>query len=311
MDFVSDRRTQLIADLLLLTQGVPGQIVRFGSFVVRLDCVLLAFSDFLLQLVDLSAGLARDVTDRVRLMAVLLGSFARLRQSQRSLAVQQVVGRRDLSERFLDYVLGIGDAPVRHGQLAIRATLQCVRFGDQLMYFAQAFLQVSDAFDERAISAASSGPGVFGEDVDFLLNGLQFPLELGVIDDGRILLDLAQHAVQLGKLAAVVVGGVLHQVVAVRAVQAALMAVELVLLAPVAPTALDVVVARALAELVALEPFRAALVAVAGLASLRREAVLVGSALVAAESEKGSSVSRFAPRNLSCVDIYPSTPGLQ
>lgn len=80
------------------------------------------------------------------------------------------------------------------------------------------------------------------------------------------------------------IDGILHQVVAWRAVQASLMSVVLVLLAPVAGSAFNVVVTWALTVFVALRAFRSADIAITSLATLGREAVLVSFALVASKS---------------------------
>lgn len=80
------------------------------------------------------------------------------------------------------------------------------------------------------------------------------------------------------------IDGILHQVIAWRAVQASLMSVVLVLLAPVAGSAFDVVVTWALTVFVALRAFRSADIAITSLATLGREAVLVSFALVASKS---------------------------
>lgn len=77
------------------------------------------------------------------------------------------------------------------------------------------------------------------------------------------------------------VGCVLHEVIARFAVQAAVVAVEFVFLAPVAPLSLYIRITWALAELVALEALRATLVTIARLTTLVGEPVLVLGALVA------------------------------
>lgn len=76
--------------------------------------------------------------------------------------------------------------------------------------------------------------------VDPILDLFELLLEAGLVDDGRIALDLAQRVIELGQPVAVLVDRVLHQVVAGRTVQAAVLPVVLVLLAAVARSALDV-----------------------------------------------------------------------
>jgi hypothetical protein len=85
--------------------------------------------------------------------------------------------------------------------------------------------------------------GVIPQLVDALLHLVEFALKVDVIDDGRRLGDVAEQLHQFVQLEAVVLHGVAHQVVAVGTVDAAPLAVVLVLLALVASLALHVVLA--------------------------------------------------------------------
>lgn len=90
--------------------------------------------------------------------------------------------------------------------------------------------------------------------------------------------------VEFRNLLAMLVDGVLYQVVAMRTVQASLVTVVFVLLAAIARSSFDIVVTRALAVFVALRALRSTNVTVTRLASFGRESVLVGLALVAPQA---------------------------
>lgn len=96
---------------------------------------------------------------------------------------------------------------------------------------------------KKIIRTSSSLLCVRPQLIDSLLDLVEFPLEVHVVDHGGRVGDVAEQLHQLVELATVAVDGVLHQVVARRAVHAAALTVILVLLALVAPLALNVVVA--------------------------------------------------------------------
>lgn len=127
---------------------------------------------------------------------------------------------------------------------------------------------------------ASIIPGILRQHGHLLLDSPQLGLKLLVIGH-RSASNLVQGLAEISQLGAVQIGGILNQIVAVRAVDAAPMAIVFVLLAAVASSSFDIVVARTLAVLVALEALGAALVTLAGQAALVGKAVEVVGALIA------------------------------
>lgn len=183
-----------------------------------------------------------------------------------------------------------------------------LRIGQQLLDGRQSLAQIVDALDQRTVAAHRPRFRVLDQNLDLLFDRLQFFVELRVIDDGRVGGDLLQHGIQVGQFAAVVVGRIAHQIVAVGTVDAALVTIELVLLAAIAAAPLDVVVARALAGRIALQTLRAAVIAVAWPAAVRGESIMVRCTLVAAQSKHNAiESSHLLDKNAVEVEVVKAS----
>lgn len=190
--------------------------------------------------------------------------------------------------------------------------IHTLRIVEQIADRLQTIMQIVQPFHQRSIATTSTRFRIIRQNFNLLLHRLQLVLELVVIDDSRFRLNFLQRLFDVAQLLTMRVGRFLHQIVAMRTVQASLMTIVFVFLAPVTPASFNVIVARTLAVLVALESLRTAAVTIAWFATRRREAVLVRFALVTVESV-GSKKEKLDSFASMCVQphTYPVTPGLQ
>lgn len=177
-------------------------------------------------------------------------------------------------------VLGQCDIFAGPANLICGQSLQLIRIIQKFAHIIQATVQILNAFLQRSIAAARTRFRIFRQNVDFLLHRAQFRFELSIVDDRRLGCNLSEDMIQVTQLSAMIICRVLHQIVAVWAIQTSLMAVVFVLFAAIAASALNIVITRALAVLIALESFGAACIAVTWLAAIVRESILVRCALV-------------------------------
>lgn len=120
--------------------------------------------------------------------------------------------------------------------------------------------------------------------LNFSLQLLKTLLERAITIHRRIPLDLLQNLPQMFQFPQMRVRLLLDQIITIRAIDATLLPVVLVLLATIATSTLDVLPTRTLPVRSALHPHRTHTVAIAALAAFRRESVLERFAFVASQS---------------------------
>lgn len=82
-----------VPNLLLLIQCIFGQIVGLGCLRFGIKGILLALVRLLFEFLHLSACIARNVADLIRLLSVLVEAFLCLIECWLSFGLQHFVGR--------------------------------------------------------------------------------------------------------------------------------------------------------------------------------------------------------------------------